>query len=259
MSKILYILCQFLFIILLAIFCNTSKKKQKLKPEHYLLLANLQYNASKCDNNQRYTSYLTHGKDHYLKCGKVYYFNNGCSHNTEYSQDIIETRLINETCESLGFTENMLENVSSYYKCYYMPSTKTPSYYFKPLRCGTTIYKNVNNLGYNLDTDSVLPNVSSTNPIDETSPISKFDQVYISFSESMNIDTLISDNVSVDLSGSQVSVTVIKGEDYINIFPNPATNSWITTQTYTITISKNVEDYFGNQMGTGYTFKFEAQ
>lgn len=220
--------------------------------------------STPCEESPEYKSYLTHGHDHYLSCGPVSFSNYSCSYSTDslsYSEDILETRRILESCESLGFSEKTLrKGYTTQYKCYYISPTEEKKYSNDTqTRCGMTIYNNVTNLGFNLDSDTVSPSVSSTSPQDETTPISKLNPVYIKFSERMNEDSLISENVLLELSGVSVSVIIIKGKDYINVFPSPITDNWTTGQVYTLTILNGPEDFFGNQMDSSYTFQFEAQ
>ncbi|MCB1177267.1 MAG: Ig-like domain-containing protein [Leptospiraceae bacterium] len=212
------------------------------------------------EDTQNYKSFLTHGDDNFLACEYSYYSNYSCSYSGNYyydSNSSSEVKHLKETCKELGFTEKMYFN-GPRYKCFYIYPTDTSNLYNIP-RCGKTVYSNLLNSGMNLNNDTIVPTVDSTNPTNVSDLISKSSPVLIKFSDYMNQETFTNNFITAELNGSQVGITIIKGVNYINIFPSPATDNWVTSQIYTINVSKNVEDFFGNKMSSDYSFQFKTE
>lgn len=175
-----------------------------------------------------------------LKCKR-----GGC-HSTFFYFDYKQT---GKPCSEFHFSDS--SNI-----CYYGVSSTLPE--SVKSRCSQDTISLLQAEKLKITMDSTLPTITSVEPANVTTIISKFDPTTIHFSEKMNKDTLNESNIIVTLAGINQSITFIKGDNYLNIFPAPTGQTWTQGQTYTVTISSDVEDSFGNKMDSNYVYQFET-
>jgi len=175
-----------------------------------------------------------------------------CSYSfcTKYDIDF-SVRLFYNPCTQYGFA-NPNSN-----KCYYGNGSIFPT--GTTTKCSNEILTNARSLGLAVTTDSSPPTVTETHPTNVSTLIPRYSPTFIKFSEDMNQDSLSQTNIIVTLGGVEQSILIIKGKDYLNVFPSPAGEAWQIGQTYTVTISTNVMDSFGNPLSNAYSYQFHAE